>query len=173
MGKIQGDAPSSGVKKPFRNGQRKNEGESSVVYAQRGHGRGHYYQHTVAVMIPAGNQSVRRQQQPPQQRAQRAGCQLRTLAPLRPDQRPANYDENAKCEFHSGASGHNIEGCRAFKHAVQDLVDSKAINFTLSLNVNANPMPAHGQMMVGVISEDAGHVRAVGEETDSDCELDS
>ncbi|KAI5419745.1 hypothetical protein KIW84_043778 [Lathyrus oleraceus] len=78
--------------------------------------------------------------------------QTRTLAPLRPDQRPASYDENAKCEFHSGAPGHNIENCKAFKHTVQDLVDSKAINFAPSPNVNANPMPAHGQRGVNVIS---------------------
>ena len=74
MGKIQGNAPSSGVKKPFGNGQRKNEGESSAVYAQRGHGRDRYYQHTAAVTTPAGNQSVRQQRQPPQQRA---GYQVR------------------------------------------------------------------------------------------------
>ncbi|KAI5389066.1 hypothetical protein KIW84_074644 [Lathyrus oleraceus] len=80
--------------------------------------------------------------------------QLRTLAPLRPDQRPANYDENAKCEFHSGAPGHNIENCKAFKHTVQDLVDSKAINSAPSPNVNANPMPAHGQRGVNAISEE-------------------
>ena len=80
--------------------------------------------------------------------------QLRTLAPLRPDQRPANYHENAKCEFHSGAPGHNVENCKAFKHVVQDLVDSKAINFAPSPNVNANPMPAHGQMGVNAISEE-------------------
>ena len=55
MGKIQGNAPSSGVKKPFGNGQRRKEGESSDVYAHRGHGRDHYYQHTTAVTIPAGN----------------------------------------------------------------------------------------------------------------------
>jgi hypothetical protein len=59
MGKIQGGiASSSGSKKPFGNGQRKNEGESSAVYAQGGHGRDRYYQHTAAVTIPAGNQSV-------------------------------------------------------------------------------------------------------------------
>ncbi|KAI5383113.1 hypothetical protein KIW84_070499 [Lathyrus oleraceus] len=80
--------------------------------------------------------------------------QLRTLAPLRSDQRPPNYDENAKCEFHSGASGHNIEGCRAFKHAVQDLVDSKAINFAQFPNVHANHMPAHGKMGMNAIFED-------------------
>jgi hypothetical protein len=78
--------------------------------------------------------------------------QLRTLAPLRPDQRPPSYNENAKCEFHSGAPGHNVEDCKAFKHVVQDLVDSKAINFAPSPNVNANPMPAHGQRGVNAIS---------------------
>ncbi|KAI5444565.1 hypothetical protein KIW84_012996 [Lathyrus oleraceus] len=118
MGKIQGNAPSSGVKKPFGNGQRKKEGESSDVYAQRGHGRDRYHPYTVVVTIPAGNQS------------------LRTLAPVRPDQRPASYDENAKCEFHSGAPGHNVEG-------------------------------------LNVIAKDPDRVYAVGEETDSDHELDS
>jgi hypothetical protein len=204
-GKIPGNASSSGTKRSFGDGQHKKEdGASAVnVHAQRGHGRGHYYQHTAAVMIPIGNQSVQQQHQFPQQRAQRAGnqvrgkgvdrhfdrppmtyallfkklmdlgmVQLRTLAPLRSDQRPPNYDENAKCEFHSGASGHNIKGCRAFKHAVQDLVDSKALNFTLSLNVNADPVPVQGQVMVGVIAENSDRVCAVGEETNSDCELE-
>jgi hypothetical protein len=202
-GETQGNASSSGSKKSFGNDQRKNEGESSAVYAQMGHGRDRYYHHTAAVTIPAGNQSVQQQCQPPQQRAQRAGYQVRgkgidcqfdrppvtyaflfkklmdlglvqprTMAPVRPDQRPPNYDENAKCEFHSGTQGHNIEGCRAFKNVVQDLVDSKAINFAPSPNVNANPMPVHGQATVSAIAEDSGHVCAVGEETDSDCELD-
>ena len=65
-GEIQGNVSSYGPKKSFGNDQRKNEGESSVVHAQRGHGRGRYYQHTAAVTIPAGNQSVRQQRQPPQ-----------------------------------------------------------------------------------------------------------
>ncbi|KAI5382177.1 hypothetical protein KIW84_UN0102 [Lathyrus oleraceus] len=192
LGKIQGAASSSGSKKPFGNGQRKKEGDTSAVYAQRGPSRDRYFQHTAAVTIPAENrqpqqqpQQPQQQRQPFQQRPQRAGyqvkgrmndrqfdrppvtfsflfkklmdlglVQLRTLAPLRPDQRPANYDENAKCEFHSGAPGHNIENCKAFKHTVQDLVDSKAINFTPSPNVNANPMHAHGQRGVNAISEE-------------------
>ena len=98
--------------------------------------------------------------------------QLRMLAPLRSDQRPPNYDENAQCEFHSGTPGHNIEGCRAFKHVVQDLVDSKAINFAPSPNVNANPMPAHGQAMVNAIAEDSDHVCVMGKETDCDWGID-
>ncbi|KAI5424907.1 hypothetical protein KIW84_030908 [Lathyrus oleraceus] len=99
--------------------------------------------------------------------------QPRMLAPVRSDQRPPNYNENARCEFHSGAPGHNIEGCRAFKHTVQDLVESKALHFSLLSDVNANPMSAHGQVMVNAIAEDSDHAYTVGEETDSDCELES
>ncbi|KAI5445537.1 hypothetical protein KIW84_013680 [Lathyrus oleraceus] len=98
--------------------------------------------------------------------------QPRMLTLLKPDQRPASYDENVRCEFHVGAPGHHIEDCKALKHVVQDLVDSKAINFAPSPNVNANPMPAHGQAMVSAIAEDSDHAYTVGEETDSDCEFD-
>ncbi|XP_050902461.1 uncharacterized protein LOC127113750 [Lathyrus oleraceus] len=155
LGKIQGaSSSSSGSKKPFGNngGQRKKEGDTSAVYAQRGPSRDRYFQHNAAVTIPAESHSAQPQQQqqqqqqqrqqPFQQRQQRAGYQIRgraqdrqfdrppvsyaflfkklqdlglvqtrTLAPLRPDQRPASYDENAKCEFHSGAPGHNIGNC--------------------------------------------------------------
>ncbi|XP_050875201.1 uncharacterized protein LOC127078819 [Lathyrus oleraceus] len=200
MGNMQGNASSSGPKKSFGNDQREHEGESSAVYAQGGHGRDRYYQHTAAVTIPAGNQSVRQQRQPPQQRAgyQMRGkgvdrhfdkppvtyavlfkklmdlglVQPRAMVPMRSDQRPPNYDENARCEFHSGTPGHNIEGCRAFKNVVQDLVDSKAINFAPSPNVNANPMPAHGQAMVSAIAEDSDHACVMGEETDGNCKFD-
>ena len=51
-------------------------------------------------------------------------------------------------------------------------MDSKAINFAPSPNVNANPMSAHGQVMVGAIAEDSDHACAVGEGTDSNCGLD-
>ncbi|XP_050903538.1 uncharacterized protein LOC127117531 [Lathyrus oleraceus] len=201
MGNMQGNASLSGPKKFFGNDQCKDEGGSSAGYAQRGHGRGRYYQHTAAVTIPAGNQPTQQQQQrqPPQSRAgyQVKGkgvdrhfdrppvtyscllkklkdmglVQLRTLAPMGPDQRPANFDENVKCEFHSGAPGHSVEDCKAFKHVVQDLVDSKALNFTLSLNADANPMPAHGQAMVGAIAENSDRACAVGGETNSDCKF--
>ncbi|KAK2368922.1 hypothetical protein QL285_082084 [Trifolium repens] len=42
---------------------------------------------------------------------------------------PAWYDLNAKCEFHSGAEGHSIDNCRAFKHEVQKLLDQKLLTF--------------------------------------------
>ncbi|KAI5444287.1 hypothetical protein KIW84_012787 [Lathyrus oleraceus] len=185
MGEIQGNAPPSGVKKPFGYSQRKKEGESSDVYTQRGHGRDRYHPYTATVKMLTGNRFSQQQQQSPQQRTQRGGCQVRrrmtdrqfdkspvayaflfkrlkdlglvqprTLAPVGPDQRLAGYNENIKCEFHSGAPGHSIEGCKAFKHVVQDLVDSKAINFAPTPNVNANPMSGHGPMRVNMMSED-------------------
>ena len=52
----------------------------------------------------------------------------RTLAPIT-GAPPFGYDANRHCEFHSGAPGHDIEGCHAFKHKVQDLLDSAAISF--------------------------------------------
>ncbi|XP_050888485.1 uncharacterized protein LOC127135365 [Lathyrus oleraceus] len=206
MGSMQGNASSSGPKKFFGNDQhKKNEGNISAVYAQRGPSRDRYFQHTAAVTIPADNQPAQQQQQrqPFQRRSPRVGypvrrrmsdrhfdrppvtysvllkklkdmglVQLRTLAPMGPDQRPANFDENVKCEFHSGAPGHSVEDCKAFKHVVQDLVDSKAINFAPSPNVNANPMPAHGQAMGNAITEDSDYTRAVGKETNSDWGID-
>ena len=54
--------------------------------------------------------------------------QLRELGPLL-NPLPRGYDINAHCEFHSGAPGHTIENCRAFKCKFQDLLDAKAINF--------------------------------------------
>jgi hypothetical protein len=58
-----GNASSSGSKKPFGNGQRKKEGDTSAVYTQRGQSRERYYQHTAAVTIPADNQPAQQQQQ--------------------------------------------------------------------------------------------------------------
>lgn len=52
------------------------------------------------------------------------------------------YDDNARCEFHSGDPGHTIENCKALKHKVHDLIDSKAISFAPnSPNANNNPKP--------------------------------
>ncbi|KAK2418987.1 hypothetical protein QL285_041133 [Trifolium repens] len=42
---------------------------------------------------------------------------------------PVWYDTKAKCAYHSGAEGHTIDNCRAFKHKVQELVDQKLLIF--------------------------------------------
>ena len=62
-----------------------------------------------------------------------------------PAKLPADYDAHARCEFHSGEPGHGTENCKALKHKVQDLIDSKAIDFAPrgGPNVTKNPMPPH------------------------------
>lgn len=53
---------------------------------------------------------------------------------------PRGYDVNARCVFHSGAPRHTTEDCRALKHLMQDLIDSKVIMFTpQGLNVVRTP----------------------------------
>ncbi|XP_050886555.1 uncharacterized protein LOC127091875 [Lathyrus oleraceus] len=182
--KVQGKAPSFVVKKPSGSGQLKKEVESSGVSAKKKRGQDRYHPYAATVTTPVGNPPAPQQQPPPQQKAPKAKSQVkkgtdrqfdkppvtytllfkrlrdlglvrpRILVPVELHRRPANYDENAKCEFHSGAPGHNIEGCRAFKHAVQNMVDSKAISLAPTLNVNANPVPMHGPVEVKVMSKD-------------------
>ncbi|KAI5435029.1 hypothetical protein KIW84_021747 [Lathyrus oleraceus] len=77
----------------------------------------------------------------------------RILIPIEQQRRPANYDESAKCEFHSGAPGHNIEGCRAFKHIIQDMVDSKAISLARIMNEDVNPVPRQGPVKVKMVKK--------------------
>lgn len=49
--------------------------------------------------------------------------------PAPPKRHPANYDPNARCEFHSGGIGHDMENCLALKYNVQDLIDNKQLTF--------------------------------------------
>ncbi|KAI5390250.1 hypothetical protein KIW84_075523 [Lathyrus oleraceus] len=77
----------------------------------------------------------------------------RILIPIEQQRRPTNYDESAKCEFHSGAPGHNIEGCRAFKHIVQDMVDSKTISLEQIMNEDVNPVPRQGPVKVKMVKK--------------------
>src|ERR1044072_839106 len=46
-----------------------------------------------------------------------------------PNKLPNNFNANARCAFHSNGQGHTIENCMAFKHMMQDLLDSEAFNF--------------------------------------------
>ena len=68
---------------------------------------------------------------------------------------PSNYDANARCEFHSDGVGHSTDNCFALKCKVQDLLDAKAIEFTLVTgpNVTQNPMPRHGGGVVNMIDD--------------------
>lgn len=79
---------------------------------------------------------------------------LRGMPPP-PERLPAGYNPNARCEFHYGGIGHDVENCWALKYKVQELLDSKAIQFTSDNgpNVIQNPMPAHDGPSVNMSEE--------------------
>lgn len=76
------------------------------------------------------------------------------MQPL-PKRLAVGYNPNACCEFHSGGIGHDVENFWALKYKVQELLDSKSIQFTLNNgpNVIQNPMPAHGGPTVNMVEE--------------------
>ncbi|XP_058746081.1 uncharacterized protein LOC131618951 [Vicia villosa] len=172
-GRIQNPSAASspsgaGGKKPYNGFAKKRLGETNAAYY--GKGKGHAYQQVAAVTIPNTplQQQQPQQRYPPRQYQQMPKAprnfdpipmtyaqllahllhhelvQLRTMGPP-PAKLPPNYDANAHCEFHSGAAGHDIEHFIGFMHKVQDLLDSKAIEFTPTQgpNVVQNPMPPH------------------------------
>ncbi|KAL5131486.1 hypothetical protein HKD37_12G034373 [Glycine soja] len=55
---------------------------------------------------------------------------------------PKWYDPGAKCVYHSGAPGHNIDSCIPFKYKVEDP------------NVKTNPLASHGGASVNTVEED-------------------
>ncbi|XP_058745783.1 uncharacterized protein LOC131618617 [Vicia villosa] len=189
-GRIQNPSAASsssgaGGKKPYNGFAKKREGETSAAYY--GQGKGHAYQQVAAITIPnAPFQQHQQRGYAPRQYQPKAPervfdpipmtyaqvlpylldlklVQLRTLAT--PAKLPANWDANARCEFHFGAPGHSIENCKALKHQVQNLLDSKAIEFTPTQgpNVVQNPMPPHGTHAANAIEvvEDAHLVKDV------------
>ncbi|PNX74236.1 hypothetical protein L195_g030152 [Trifolium pratense] len=54
--------------------------------------------------------------------------ELKPLPPVEPAY-PPTFDENARCDYHAGAPGHNIENCKGFKHKVQELINQKLLSF--------------------------------------------
>src|SRR4051812_27348744 len=68
--------------------------------------------------------------------------ELRPMPPLIPGKIPPRFNPNERCEFHDNSPGHTLEKCWAFRHKVQDLIESGAIAFDKP-NVKTNPMPRH------------------------------
>src|ERR1043165_5708831 len=73
-----------------------------------------------------------------------------------PNKLPNNFNVNARCAFHSNGQGHTIENCMAFKHMVQDLLDSEAFNFGPTPTPDAihHPLPTYVDATVNAIVED-------------------
>jgi hypothetical protein len=85
----------------------------------------------------------------------------RTLKPMTTPF-PSWYKQGATCEFHSGAEGHTIENCKAFKYKVQELIDQKLLTFKeVGPNVKGNPLPSHSGANVNNISSTEELIRDV------------
>jgi hypothetical protein len=88
---------------------------------------------------------------------------LKTLKQLNPPF-PVWYKQGITCEYHSGAEGHSIENCRAFKHEVQKLIDQKLLSFKeAGPNVKGNPLPNHSGGGVNMIEGAGGLIKDVAD----------
>ena len=68
---------------------------------------------------------------------------------------PRWYDPGAKCEYHSGAPGHDIDSCHPFRYKVQHLINAGWLSFQEEgPNVKTNPLASHGKASVNTIQED-------------------
>ncbi|KAF1854735.1 hypothetical protein Lal_00033669 [Lupinus albus] len=65
------------------------------------------------------------------------------------------YDPNANCNYHFGIIGHSTETCRALKHRIQDLIDSKWLEFKDTVpTITGNPLPNHENQGINVLEQD-------------------
>ncbi|KAH7864287.1 hypothetical protein Vadar_027819 [Vaccinium darrowii] len=81
--------------------------------------------------------------------------------PARPPPKilPPTYKTDAKCTFHSGQPGHDIESCWTLRYKVQDLIDAKVIeveeiNRLVTLKINQFPNHRGVNMVLGEENSD-------------------
>ncbi|KAH1209638.1 hypothetical protein GmHk_15G044112 [Glycine max] len=68
---------------------------------------------------------------------------------------PKWYNSDAKCAYHSGAPGHNIDSCLPFKYKVQHLINASWLSFQEEgPNVKTNPLVSHGRASINAIEKD-------------------
>ncbi|KAL5158996.1 hypothetical protein HKD37_15G043364 [Glycine soja] len=68
---------------------------------------------------------------------------------------PKWYDPGAKCAYHSGVPGHNIDSCLPFKYKVRHLISAGWLSFQeKGPNVKTNPLANHGGASVNAVEED-------------------
>ncbi|XP_027101179.2 uncharacterized protein [Coffea arabica] len=92
----------------------------------------------------------------------RASGKIGTVPPpTYPYGMPVWYNPQAVCAYHSGAPGHATLDCKALKHKVQDMVESREIVIRKrepqGPNVNQNPLPEH----VGVVMDDTEYMEQI------------
>ncbi|KAH1257306.1 hypothetical protein GmHk_03G007310 [Glycine max] len=78
---------------------------------------------------------------------------------------PKWYDPGAKCAYHSGVPGHNIDSCLPFKYKVRHLISAGWLSFQEEgPNVRTNPLASHGGASVNAVEEDGPlRVKRLGE----------
>ncbi|KAH1202655.1 hypothetical protein GmHk_17G049071 [Glycine max] len=78
---------------------------------------------------------------------------------------PKWYDPGAKCAYHSGVPGHNIDSCHLFKYKVQHLISAGWLSFQEEgPNVKTNPLASHGGASVNATEEDGpSRAKSLGE----------
>ncbi|XP_039044942.1 uncharacterized protein LOC120184589 [Hibiscus syriacus] len=66
---------------------------------------------------------------------------------------PHWYDINTYCDYYDGIAGHSIENCLAFKKVIQNLINTRGLQFD-SPDVSTHPLPNHGGKGVDAVHED-------------------
>ena len=58
-----------------------------------------------------------------------------------------NYNHDTRCAYHSGNPGHDTNDCWELKYKIQNMINTKEIEFDPpeTHNVITSPMPNHGQ----------------------------
>ncbi|KAL5187156.1 hypothetical protein HKD37_05G012882 [Glycine soja] len=84
---------------------------------------------------------------------------------------PKWYDPGAKCAYHSGAPGYNIDSCIPFKYKVQHLISVGWLSFQEEgPNVKTNLLASHGGSSVNAVEEDGpSRAKRLGEVATSRC----
>ncbi|GKV48863.1 hypothetical protein SLEP1_g55653 [Rubroshorea leprosula] len=94
------------------------------------------------------------------------------MVPLNPPF-PIWYNPQARCEYHSGGVGHDLENCLVLKHRVQDMIDAKELQITsepevVVSNITKNPLPTHDGPIVNMIKKDSDKGHEVTTSTNND-----
>ena len=70
---------------------------------------------------------------------------IECIPPHRLNQNAPGFQDNERCEYHSGAPGHNTDNCRTLKGAIEKLIKQGTVVVTddqNTPNVTNNPLPA-------------------------------
>ena len=71
---------------------------------------------------------------------------ITVIGPPNPKTSSPNYNPDARWAYHSGSPGHDTNDCWALKYKIQNMIDTKEIEFDPpeTPNLITAPMPNHG-----------------------------